>query len=146
MTVEIIYDKSPRKYVAGPGLEPATPWFAIRLAPDCARRPGYSVCGWQYSQCASNVYRAVFVALSARVKTNAFANVNEIGQSLLTRSCQNLNLAFKFRMLMDNILYNLAQCWGNVKQMAQKYCFNKAKVCVVRRCECPLKKNVGKQC
>ena len=26
--------------MAGPGLEPATHWFAVRLAPDCARRPG----------------------------------------------------------------------------------------------------------
>ena len=27
--------------------------------------------------------------------------------------------------------------------MAQKYCYNKAKVCVVRLCVCPMKKNVG---
>ena len=32
MTVEII--------VAGPGLETATPSFAVKLDPDCARRPG----------------------------------------------------------------------------------------------------------
>ena len=30
--------------------------------------------------------------------------------------------------------------------MAQKYCFNKAKVRVVQRFECPMKKNVDKQC
>ena len=61
------------------------------------------------SQSPSNVYRAVSVALTARVKTNDLANADEIGQSLLTRSCQNLNPAFKFLMLMDTILYNLAQ-------------------------------------
>ena len=32
--------KSQRTNVAGPGLEPATLWFAVRLAPACTRRPG----------------------------------------------------------------------------------------------------------
>ena len=32
--------KSKRKNVAEPRLELATPWFAVRLAPDCARQPG----------------------------------------------------------------------------------------------------------
>ena len=54
-------------------------------------------------------FRAVSVALTARVKPHALANADETGQSLLTRSCQSLNLAFKFRMLMNKILYNLAQ-------------------------------------
>ena len=56
----------------------------------------------------------VSVVLTARVKTNALPNADEIGQSLLTWSCQNLNLAFKFRMLFDEILYNLAQSFGNL--------------------------------
>ena len=34
--------------------------------------------------------------------------------SLLTRSCQKLNPAFKFLMLVDIILYKLAQFWGNL--------------------------------
>ena len=30
--------------MAEPGLEPATPGFAVRLAPDYARRPGFNNC------------------------------------------------------------------------------------------------------
>ena len=56
----------------------------------------------------------VSVVLTARVKTNALPNADKIGQSLLTWSCQNLNLPFKFRMLFDEILYNLAQSFGNL--------------------------------
>ena len=44
--------KSRRKNVAGPGLEPAALWFAVRLAPYCARRPGnymYNTCIYMYN-------------------------------------------------------------------------------------------------
>ena len=39
----IFMTKSQRQNMAGPGLEPATPWFAVRLASDCARRPGSQI-------------------------------------------------------------------------------------------------------
>ena len=65
------------------------------------------------------------VALTARVKTNVLANADEIGQRLLTRSCQNLNLAFKFRMPVDVKFpfkrKGLPSCSASLHVKAKKY-------------------------
>ena len=41
--------KSQQKNVAGPGLEPATPRFAVRLTSNCARWPGLARGVWLHS-------------------------------------------------------------------------------------------------
>ena len=58
MVIEFFFTtKSQRKNVAGPGLEPATPKFVVRLAPDCARRLGFiDMCEMSVNKSLSSSY------------------------------------------------------------------------------------------
>ena len=74
----------------------------------------YSVCGWQYSQCPSNVYRTMSVALTAMVKTNALANADEIGQSM-PKSESSLK---KFQISHANGLLLLYWCFMALRHIS----------------------------